>query len=166
MNRTIYSEELISLTAAKGDFKREFVEVFVTELTSIIEESLLSGENIKIDGFGEFKIIATQGGEKKNITFQTDESLKKGINAPFEQFETIIIGNDTVIPETEEKSISVDIPEIEENDINDLPEELLQTEESISEISDTVEKYKKSVSEEPAIAEDENSSVTITPVTL
>ena len=164
MNRTIYSEELISLTAAKGDFKREFVEVFVTELTSIIEESLLSGENIKIDGFGEFKIIATQGGEKKNITFQTDESLKKGINAPFEQFETIIIGNDTVIPETEEKSISVDIPEIEENDINDLPEELLQTEESISEISDTVEKYKKSVSEEPAIAEEENSSVTIIPI--
>ena len=109
MNRTIYSEELISLTAAKGDFKREFVEVFVTELTSIIEESLLSGENIKIDGFGEFKIIATQGGENKNITFQTDESLKKGINATFDQFETIIIGNGTVIPETEEKSISVDI---------------------------------------------------------
>ncbi len=91
MNRLITEEELISLIAQKNNIDKEDVKSLLTSMTSIIEESLLEGENVKIEGLGEFKIVSTQAGAKKLVVFQTDPTLKKGINAPFEQFAPIII---------------------------------------------------------------------------
>ena len=77
MNKIINSKELIDLISKEGEFNKEFVDVFLNNLVLVIEDSLIAGEDVKIEGLGEFKVSNTQGGEKKNIVFISDESLRK-----------------------------------------------------------------------------------------
>ena len=130
MNKIINSKELIDLISKEGEFNKEFVDVFLNNLVLVIEDSLIAGEDVKIEGLGEFKVSNTQGGEKKNIVFISDESLRKEINAPFEQFEPIIISNSTqnfnIIPEedslnsTKPNNKDEDFVKIESNKLNNV----------------------------------------------
>ena len=83
-------------------------EDFLKELFSLIAETLVSGENVKIKKLGTFKVIDVEprksvninSGEEmlipghKKITFTPDKEFAEAVNSPFSAFESVEISDE------------------------------------------------------------------------
>ena len=110
MNKKITFPELIESVATTTEASKRTSEMFLKELFSVISDSLVKGENVKIKNFGQFKL--TEVGERKSVNVNTgeemkipshtkvsfvpDKSLADAINMPFASFEAVeLSGNIT-----------------------------------------------------------------------
>ncbi len=118
MNVKITLVELAELMAEANSTSKRMCELFLRELFATVSQSLINGEQVKINGLGTFKVMEVKprksvnvstgqaieiGGHKK-ITFTPVKSLSDAVNQPFAQFETVFL-DDAV---TNEKLAEID----------------------------------------------------------
>ena len=102
-------QDLADGLAARKGISRKDAETFVRNVFDIIQEYLLSEEVVKVKGLGTFKLIVVDSRESINVntgeritisshgkvSFTPDKTLSDRINKPFNDFETVIINENT-----------------------------------------------------------------------
>lgn len=162
MNSKLTFGELVNLLALRSGFSRRICEDFLKSLFSTVTTALENGENVRIKGFGSFRI--TEIGARKSVNVTTGEDyeipphrrvsflpskeLAAAVNLPFEAFEAVEISDDISDSELEEAGTkplsSPNRPnETQQNDIpEDSPEQQLTAPEAIpAQESDATEEY-------------------------
>ena len=108
MNQKITFPELINLVAETTKTSKKSSEDFLKELFSLIAETLVSGDKVKIKKLGTFKVIDVEprksvninSGEEmlipghKKITFTPDKEFAEAVNSPFSAFESVEISDE------------------------------------------------------------------------
>jgi nucleoid DNA-binding protein/nucleoid-associated protein YgaU len=99
------SSEIIDLISAQAKIGKKTADDFLKILFETIEEELIAGNQVKIKGFGTFKLqwneprksVNVQTGEEiilagyNKVTFIPDTSLKDLVNEPFAHLEPIAL---------------------------------------------------------------------------
>lgn len=134
MNDKITLPSLVNLLAEKSGMSKKQCEDFVREFFGSIVSIVSEGENLKIKGFGTFKIIDIEPRKSVNVntgeeieipshrklTFIPCKELAEEINAPFSMFDTIEIDeseiNLNLLSENPADSASLQEYKLEEGD--------------------------------------------------
>jgi len=113
----ISSQEIIDLLASKAGISKKAAEDFLKSMFGIIEDTLIAGEQVKVKGFGTFKLqwneprksVNVQTGEEfiidgyNKVTFTPEAALKELVNEPFAHLEPVELESaDTVEPSNAE----------------------------------------------------------------
>lgn len=145
--------ELASVLMDKHGLKRTEAELFIRQLVVVVNESLKKDKVAKLKGLGTFKVqsvsprksvdvntgeaIVIEGRDK--ITFTADATMRDLVNAPFAQFETVVV-NEGVDFSSIDEAATIDSTNSEDVNSEDVKtEEDTKTEEEvkpIEEISD------------------------------
>ena len=100
-------QQLADILIRKNRLSENEAQAFVCAIFDVIKEGLEADRQVKIKGFGTFKIIDVDPGESVNvntgervligghqkITFTPDSVMKEMVNRPFSQFETVILND-------------------------------------------------------------------------
>lgn len=127
------NQDIVALLVSKHGLEQGLAEALLQEFFAGIEEALDREKQVKIKGFGAFKLISVESRESVDVntgeriqikghtkvSFAPDASLRDMINKPFSHFETVVLNDGTVF---EEESIPEPPP------IPDIPEEKQQAE--------------------------------------
>ena len=104
-------KDIARILASQHGINAEDGELFVAQMVEVINNGLLSDRQVKIKGFGTFKLqtvkernsVSVSTGERVTIsehdkvTFTPDSMMKDLINKPFSQFETVIIEDENLV---------------------------------------------------------------------
>ena len=99
--------DIARLVVQKHHLKPNEAERLMTTIVDVINDGLRIDKQVKIKGFGTFKVIETKDRESVNIntgeriliggrskiTFTPDPSMRDLVNRPFSQFETVVIND-------------------------------------------------------------------------
>ncbi len=124
MNNKITTSGLAAMIALATGKQKQLCEDFVSSLFRIVEHELKKGENVRIKGFGTFKLIDVEPRKSVNVATGEDyeipghtkvifvmaKELASIVNAPFDAFETVEISDE--IP-TDSLDGDVEVPEDE-----------------------------------------------------
>lgn len=166
MNEKLNTQHIIDSFAEKQHISKRSAEVFVKEFFGLVQEALKQERYVKIKGLGTFRVIEVEDrtsinvntGERINIgghdkiTFVPDGSVKDLINKPFENFEIVVLNEDSILENTP----------IEEEGTETETEEEVQKEHMPQEIHEAVEDTPISVEETSAIEEIQSQEQSIT----
>lgn len=97
------AEMLADVNKLPKNVADDFIRIFFETVISVLEEE----GNVKVKGFGTFKLVDVDSRESvdvntgeriridghKKVSFTPEQALKKRINKPFEQFETVVIND-------------------------------------------------------------------------
>lgn len=103
MNSKLTLPDLIAALSENANVSRSLSERFIKTLFSIVADTVINGENIKIKGLGTFKVSDVEERKSVNvntgsemiipahrkISFSPDKTLSEVINAPFSLFEAV-----------------------------------------------------------------------------
>lgn len=109
--------ELASVLMEKHGLKRTEAELFIRQFVGVINDGLKSDKSVKVKGLGTFKVQAVSArksvdvntGEaiviegRDKITFTADTVMRDLVNAPFAQFETVIVNDGVDFSEIDAK---------------------------------------------------------------
>ena len=101
----ISAQEIIDLVARKVPVSKRQVEEFVKVLFSTIEDTLATGEQVKVKGLGTFKLqwnaprksVNVQTGDEiiipgyYKVAYAPDSTLKEAVNEPFAHLEPVVL---------------------------------------------------------------------------
>ena len=118
----ISSQEVIDLVSSKAQVSKRVSEDFLKVMISTIEESLLSGDVVKIKNFGTFKLqwneprksVNVHSGEDillagyYKVTFTPDVILKDLVNEPFAHLMPVELDSENPEPEQEKTNVILD----------------------------------------------------------
>ena len=164
MDNKITTSGLAAMLALATGKQKELCENFVSILFAIVEEELTKGENIRIKGFGTFKLVDVEPRKSVNVVTGEDyeipghtkvifvmaKELASLVNAPFDAFETVEIADELPTDGLDgDVEVDMDLAETEST----AAEELLSGEESSSEDSKLEEE--KPVAAEESVESDE-----------
>lgn len=130
MNEKISFQQLSELLSEITGSTIATSELFIKEFCSIISETLVNGESVKIKNIGTF---SPSGLSDKPILFAPDDALADAINMPFACFEAVEL-NDDISDDTingcneEYQNESPNTDAEQENNFNATAEEQKQTE--------------------------------------
>lgn len=108
MNDKITMTRLAAMLAISTGKQKKLCEDFLRELFAIVEEELVKGENVRIKGFGTFKIVDVEPRKSVNVSngeetvipghskvlFVAAKELASRVNLPFEAFEAVEIADE------------------------------------------------------------------------
>lgn len=108
MNDKITMTRLAAMLAISSGKQKKLCEDFLRELFAIVEEELTKGENVRIKGFGTFKIVEVEPRKSVNVAngeetvipghnkvlFVAAKELASRVNLPFEAFEAVEIADE------------------------------------------------------------------------
>lgn len=108
MNNKITISSLATLLSLKSGEPKKTCESFLREFFTIITDQIAAGDNVKVKGFGTFKVISVSNrksvdvntGEEieipghKKIVFVPAKELAEEVNAPFSAFESVEVNPD------------------------------------------------------------------------
>lgn len=115
MNNKITFPRLATMLADESGRSKRFSEDFLREFFAIISEELENGGSVKIKGFGTFRLSRVEPRKSVDVTtgqpmeisghskvvFLPAKELAEAVNAPFESFTTVEIGDDVDITSLE-----------------------------------------------------------------
>ncbi|ADQ79316.1 histone family protein DNA-binding protein [Paludibacter propionicigenes WB4] len=118
----ISSQEVIDLVSSKAQVSKRVSEDFLKVMISTIEESLLSGDVVKIKNFGTFKLqwneprksVNVHSGEDillagyYKVTFTPDVVLKDLVNEPFAHLTPVELDSENPEPQQEKTDVALD----------------------------------------------------------
>lgn len=138
--------ELATVLMEKHGLKRTEAELFIRQFVVVVNESLTNDKIAKIKGLGTFKVTAVSPrksvdvntGEaiiidgRDKITFTADTAMRDLVNAPFAQFETVVINDGVDFSAIDEKYINGQNGDVEESEceIQTISEDTAQTAET------------------------------------
>ena len=166
MNEKLNTQHIIDSFAEKQHISKRSAEVFVKEFFGLVQEALKQERYVKIKGLGTFRVIEVEDrtsinvntGERINIggndkiTFVPDGSVKDLINKPFENFEIVVLNEESILENTP----------IEEEETETETEEEVQKELMPQENHEAVKDTPISVEETSAIEEIQSQEQSIT----
>lgn len=111
MNNKITFQRLASLVADKSGRSKRFSEDFLREFFTLIAEQLETGGSVKVKGLGTFRLIRVEPRKSVDVTtgqpmeisghskvvFTPAKDLAEAVNAPFQAFSAVEIGDDVDI---------------------------------------------------------------------
>lgn len=167
MAKTIL-QEIAARVAKKHNITIKSAESFVSQFFDVVKEGLDADKQVKVKGFGTFKVVTVKPRESINVrtgervvieshdkvNFTPDATMKELVNRPFSQFETVELKDDVDfedIPHDEEPA--VEEPVVEEPVIEEAVTEETVTEEPVVEETVTEEPTEEPVVEEPVVEE-------------
>ena len=170
MNEKLNTQHIIDSFAEKQHISKRGAEVFVKEFFGLVQEALKQERYVKIKGLGTFRVIEVEDrtsinvntGERINIgghdkiTFVPDGSVKDLINKPFENFEIVVLNEESILENTPIEE------EETETETETETEEEVQKEHMPQEIHEAVEDTPISVEETSAIEEIQSQEQSIT----
>ena len=170
MNEKLNTQHIIDSFAEKQHISKRSAEVFVKEFFGLVQEALKQERYVKIKGLGTFRVIEVEDrtsinvntGERINIgghdkiTFVPDGSVKDLINKPFENFEIVVLNEESILENTPIEEGETDTETETET------EEKAQKELMPQEIHEAVEDTPISVEETSAIEEIQSQEQSIT----
>ena len=136
-------KDIARILISQHKVRTDDAEAFIAQMIEVINEGLISDRQVKIKGFGTFKLQTVKErdsisvstgervtiGEHDKVTFTPDSVMRDLINKPFAQFETIIIEDDSLLEEiTEPEETIVDnvvTKDTEEVDTPEVPSETI-----------------------------------------
>lgn len=162
MNNKITFPELATLLALQSGRQKKVCEDFLKSFFDAIAGGLENGENVKVRGFGTFKITRVEARKSINVTtgqefeipahnrvsFVAAKELASMVNAPFSCFETVELSEGVTEEMLEMKEEITPVPtnvsennSLQEDDKEDLAEETISPLENIDEnpISDEID---------------------------
>jgi nucleoid DNA-binding protein len=100
MNETLTSQHLVQILVGKTGCDKAEIEVFLRELVTVVNEEILSGQDVQIKGIGSFKVKLTKERERRDadtqetviipphhkLAFVPVESFRRHVNTQFESF--------------------------------------------------------------------------------
>ncbi len=100
-------KDIAKLLVQKHELKQRDAETFMTAFVDTVLEGLKSDRQVKIKGFGTFKVTAVRERESINvntgervvisghdkISFTPDAVMRDIVNKPFAQFETVVLAD-------------------------------------------------------------------------
>ena len=106
----------LSRSLTRYGLKVSDAEEFASILVDVLNEGLRTDKQVKVKGLGTFKVTSVSSRESVNvntgerivldghdkISFTPDATMRDIVNAPFAQFETVNIDDDTDISKLEE----------------------------------------------------------------
>ena len=109
--------ELASKLMAKHGLKRTEAELFIRQFVGVINDGLKNDKSVKVKGLGTFKVQAVSArksvdvntGEaiviegRDKISFTAEAVMRDLVNAPFAQFETVIVNDGVDFSEIDAK---------------------------------------------------------------
>ncbi|MGL4293281.1 MAG: LysM peptidoglycan-binding domain-containing protein [Bacteroidales bacterium] len=166
MNELVSTQRLKQLVVKISGSDPAFVNVFLDEMISLILETVKLDEPVCIDGLGIFRMIKTPTSDKR-IVFYPDSAMKEGINAPFLQFEPVVLDEgkyqepkEKVVVNTSEtesiETVDLEKEEIEMKNDPELPDGLNQEREQADEKRIREE---LSQAQEPVVVSDGNGDL-------
>lgn len=167
MAKTIL-QEIAARVAKKHNITIKSAESFVSQFFDVVKEGLDADKQVKVKGFGTFKVVTVKPRESINVrtgervvieshdkvNFTPDATMKELVNRPFSQFETVELKDDVDfedIPHDEEPA--VEEPVVEEPVIEEAVTEEAVTEEPVVEEAVTEEPTEEPVVEKPVVEE-------------
>ena len=179
MAKTIL-QEIAARVAKKHNITIKSAESFVSQFFDVVKEGLDADKQVKVKGFGTFKVVTVKPRESINVrtgervvieshdkvNFTPDATMKELVNRPFSQFETVELKDDVDfedIPHDEEPAVEepvVEEPVVEEPVIEEAVTEEPVVEEPVIEEAVTEE----AVTEEPVVEEAVTEEPTEEPV--
>lgn len=179
MAKTIL-QEIAARVAKKHNITIKSAESFVSQFFDVVKEGLDADKQVKVKGFGTFKVVTVKPRESINVrtgervvieshdkvNFTPDATMKELVNRPFSQFETVELKDDVDfedIPHDEEPAVeepAVEEPVVEEPVIEETVTEEPVVEEPVIEEAVTEE----AVTEEPVVEEAVTEEPTEEPV--
>lgn len=108
MNDKITMTRLAAMLAISTGKQKKLCDDFLRELFAIVEDELVKGENVRIKGFGTFKIVDVEPRKSVNVSngeetvipghskvlFVAAKELASRVNLPFEAFEAVEIADE------------------------------------------------------------------------
>ena len=179
MAKTIL-QEIAARVAKKHNITINSAESFVSQFFDVVKEGLDADKQVKVKGFGTFKVVTVKPRESINVrtgervvieshdkvNFTPDATMKELVNRPFSQFETVELKDDVDfedIPHDEVHAVEepvVEEPVVEEPVIEEAVTEEPVVEEPVIEEAVTEE----AVTEEPVVEEAVTEEPTEEPV--
>lgn len=141
--------ELANTLVEKCKLSKKEAEFFIPLFIDVLTTGLKKEKQVKIKGLGTFKVTAVNPREsvdvntgeriviegRDKISFTPEPALRERVNAPFEQFETVIIGDEVDFSEIDKRHeqlrnavVQEDIKQ-EDNNIEQQAEDKQQTAE-------------------------------------
>lgn len=169
MDKKIPTSELAAMLALATGKQKELCEKFVSQLFSVVDEELTKGENVRIKGFGTFKLVEVEPRKSVNVVtgedyeipghtkviFVMSKELAAIVNAPFEAFEAVEIADE--LP-TDDLDGDIDIDgsyvkgtDVESSDVNE-PDAIASM--PVAEIMEEIITEEKNDAEEAAEMDD------------
>ena len=191
MAKTIL-QEIAARVAKKHNITIKSAESFVSQFFDVVKEGLDADKQVKVKGFGTFKVVTVKPRESINVrtgervvieshdkvNFTPDATMKELVNRPFSQFETVELKDDVDFEDIPHDEVhAVEEPVVEEPVIEEAVTEEPVVEEAVTEepteepvvekpvVEETVteEPIEESVVEEP-VAEKPTEETKITPL--
>lgn len=142
-------KDIAKIIATKYEMSNVEAEIFMQMIVEVINDGLLQDRQVKIKGFGTFKLQAVKErssvnvntGEKvviaehDKISFVPDAVMKDLINKPFAQFETVVVEDDSPLLKgnIDADSIVTNTEDDEPQEIEKLEQDPEQTESNLHE---------------------------------
>lgn len=156
----ISTQEIAELLSLKAGISKKAADDFIKQLFATIEDSLLTGEQVKVKNLGTFKLqwneprksVNVQTGEEiilagyNKVSFTPDAGLKDLVNEPYAHLEPVVLDENNE-PEQEE------MPE-PETDV--LPDPLRIFTEQANEIKDILSEIQSLSAVHNAASQDED----------
>lgn len=168
------NKELAKAITDKFSLDKADAERFVQQMFEVLGDGLQSDRQVKIKGLGTFKMLSVaprksvdvNTGEpitiegRDKISFTPDASLRDKVNAPFAQFETVVINDGVDFSEIDKEFDEKEEPATDESSVKEKPvatEEVLPSEEELPAVKETTVQ-EETPAEENTSAKEESSA--------
>lgn len=159
--------ELAAVLMEKHGLKRTEAELFIRQFVVVVNESLTNDKIAKIKGLGTFKVtsvsprksVDVNTGEaiiidgRDKITFTADTAMRDLVNAPFAQFETVVINDGVDFSAIDEKYNSGLNEDVEETEPD--TQTVLEENSKLVEVEPEAEPEQVAISEPEPVPEPE-----------
>lgn len=167
MAKTIL-QEIAARVAKKHNITIKSAESFVSQFFDVVKEGLDADKQVKVKGFGTFKVVTVKPRESINVrtgervvieshdkvNFTPDAAMKELVNRPFSQFETVELKDDVDFEDIPHDEVpAVEEPVVEEPVTEEAVTEEAVTEEPVVEEAVTEEPTEEPVVEKPVVEE-------------
>lgn len=156
MNKTVTLPEIAAQVAAMAGVDVDMATRFIAAMFAGVEQNLLAGESVTLDGIGTFRRSTSQ---LSAVEFEPDKDLAAAVNAPFALFSPVEMPADAtpdIFDEKkaeEETEAAAEIPAVEETVQETTESETQPEEEEIQEQEPEIE-AEEEITEEELPADD------------
>lgn len=93
---TIDTQSLVQILAAYAGTSEEEASKFLGAFASVVASNVKNGEDVEVQGLGNFTQIDTEHAEMRRVALILSESIKADVNAPFSFLEPFVISKGQV----------------------------------------------------------------------
>jgi len=138
---TIDTKTLSQILAAYAGVTEEEASKFLEVFAAVVEENVKKGEDVEVQGLGNFSLIDTEHEGMRRVALLLSESIKAEVNAPFSFLEPYVISKGKepeVVSEDlqcQQKPVDVDVDDLQcQQKLADVDVDDLQCQQKLADV--------------------------------